>query len=73
MSEELQAPQPERIQVIGIYIDSKGRTFIEGNFDDEIACYGLLEKARQTIQRFHTPSVVKPATFLQSLRQNGHK
>lgn len=61
----------ERLLIIGIYIDKHGRTFIEGNFEDEVASYGLLEKARQVVQRYHTPSVVKPASFLQDMRKNG--
>lgn len=63
--------EAERILIIGIFIDKQGRTFIEGNFEDEVASYGLLEKARQVVQRYHMPSVVKPASFLQSLRTNG--
>lgn len=62
---------PEKLLVIGIYIKQNGQVIIEGNFDDEIACYGLLEKAKQFVQKAHMPSVVKPASFLQSLRQNG--
>lgn len=74
MDEANKDGQPKETVMLQIILNVDGQMRVAGPVvSDEVACYGLLEKAKQMVAALHNqPKVIKPqGNFLAGLRSNG--
>ena len=69
-----QAQPTEQVVMQIILTKECGVKVVSGLLGDKMACYGLLEVAKDAVREAHAPKVISPVgNFLNGLRQNGHK
>lgn len=74
MEEANKDGQPEEQVMLQIIMRVDGQMRVVGPLvSDEVACYGILEKAKQMVAQLHNkPQILKPqGNFLAGLRGNG--